>query len=481
MKAIVKAVGSIGILAALPSCSAPTESDESVASKTLAIYNGNLAPPGFPNAGYDQQETTDAQYVLRGSIVRFENHAYDDDPDINGIGSGTLIRSNVVLTARHVVEEAVNDPELVEVHRAGSTAARGDCQDDSDCRFASEILLYPGNDDVALVFLTGNLQGYRETLVGHGVPIARHPTQQLDNTNVAIGGYGLRCDDPEPQCEAGKLRYGLAYVIAVLDDILVVHPGPSGQIPRSGDSGSAFWSPFSFPPAVGGVDYFGGGGTEVYGVNLEYQDSHYQWSPRRWARQMIRDEMQGIQYTFNARIQPFWYTYDPKNPISGPSNWFLQDGKLWQTSNIRSSDPLHEGTIRLNHRRVEDNAHYSVTIQSNDNDKAGIVFRWFNEEHYYFFAVNEQSDRARFFKRDANGITVLENVDGVDIDWSDGVTVGVTATEDTFVGTINNETVLTATDSDYPIGRFGLYSYAMGNRGGVNFDNFQVTPLDPED
>lgn len=146
----------------------------------------------------------------------------------SGLCTGTVLRNDVVLTARHCIETAVGNLEQLEVRSPNG-------QD----RSIRELEIHPdmqGEDmDVALLRLAAPLPVDGRS-VGHFQLLHRTDSSALLNQEVHCVGYGMS------SCEggAGTQREGNSIVshVGPWRD-LTVTPGPGGQVPYKGDSGGS--------------------------------------------------------------------------------------------------------------------------------------------------------------------------------------------------------------------------------------------------
>jgi hypothetical protein len=83
-----------------------------------------------------------------------------------------------------------------------------------------------------------------------------------------------------------------------------------------------------------------------------------------------------------------------ESTYSGPSNWFIKNGELKQTSNIWAYPEPEEYIYQLgtNLYAVDSSwQKYTVTgiLKATDNDGFGILFRYQDEHNYYRFLLIE--------------------------------------------------------------------------------------------
>ena len=83
-----------------------------------------------------------------------------------------------------------------------------------------------------------------------------------------------------------------------------------------------------------------------------------------------------------------WEIIDNEPQYSGPSNWFIEECILRQTSNIWAySAPdefkYHLGTHITAGNDKWDNYSFNVMCNATDNDGIGILFRYIDSKNYY--------------------------------------------------------------------------------------------------
>lgn len=180
-----------------------------------------------------------------------------------------------------------------------------------------------------------------------------------------------------------------------------------------------------------------------------------------------------------------WSIYDDPEPRSGPSNWFIQNQILRQTSNIWAYDPPDEFVYHLgSHVSAGDKAWTDYTLnavlRSTDNDGIGLIFRYQDEENYYRIllmndagnsgAVGSAIQRIQKFV-DGEPITLHQNI--VTEAYPAGYfSLTADVRGDSIKTYLNGELIGSATDDDYSDGKIGLFVYA---NSGAWFDSVTVS------
>ena len=107
--------------------------------------------------------------------------------------------------------------------------------------------------------------------------------------------------------------------------------------------------------------------------------------------------------------------------------------------------------------------------------RAGIVFRFLDNEHYYIFQVGNEYDKVEYEIYTPEYSLYGQNFGGLwsvdyPIDLNVNYTLRVEVVGNTFTGFLNGEKILSVTDDSYKSGRIGLFAH----RADVFFDNFTV-------
>ncbi len=163
--------------------------------------------------------------------------------------------------------------------------------------------------------------------------------------------------------------------------------------------------------------------------------------------------------------------------ISGPSIWQQKSGSLLQTSNIYDSSALadasKEGTLAVAGESTWDNYRLQVRLRSDDDDAAGIVVRYVDEDNYYRLSVDQQRNYRRLVKKE-NGVytTLWEQAGGYTVGEPFTLTLDVAGTR--LSGYFGGSRLFSVSDSAHAAGKIGLYSW--GNNG-LRFEKVEVRQL----
>ncbi|MBK8946084.1 MAG: metallophosphoesterase [Ignavibacteriae bacterium] len=184
---------------------------------------------------------------------------------------------------------------------------------------------------------------------------------------------------------------------------------------------------------------------------------------------------------FNDGSIEKWTIVDDEPSFSGPSNWFVDDKVLRQTSNIWAyAAPLefhyHLGT----HLFIGDinwaDYSFNVNVKAGDDDGIGILFRYNDEKNYYRFLLIKDANNGgpkwkiqKFVNGEVFTLYEEELENAIPKNWF-ALTANVR--KDSISIYVNSKLFRTVQDSTYSKGKIGLTCYAMSN---ANFDSISVT------
>lgn len=417
--------------------------------------------PELPPMGDALVDQLDYDEIIDGFV-------YDSDRDVRvsyfgSICTGTLLRNDVVLTAKHCVstDGTIDGPEAaantITVTQDGPGASLGASR-------SVTTIVRMATRDVAMLRLSSALAIDGET-TGRSTQILGAPQSTVVGDHVLCQGYG---HDTCANTGAGTLRAGLVAITGSSGGMLTY-----GQIPGydwiqwKGDSGSSCRSGVFDPPnlrkaiSVTSTGSCGGPVNEV-GPDL-YRD---------WAHDQMNNWAGGDFFDgFSAALD---YDVDePAGMVQGPSNWQVSGGTLTENTNAYTNTTFHEGTRYVNAAQVASDATVHVTVSSADNDAAGLVLRYRDPTHYYRLSFDEQRRFARIVKRSGNTWTVIAEDTDFDIDWSTSPKLSFYAWNNLLGALVDGKLELLALDPDYTYtaGRAGIYTWGLTN---ASFDDFEI-------
>lgn len=192
---------------------------------------------------------------------------------------------------------------------------------------------------------------------------------------------------------------------------------------------------------------------------------------------------QTINFTDNFDDGNFngWTKHDDSPPRSGPSNWFVENEVLRQTSNIWAYDApdefkYHLGTHLYSGENSWYNYSFNVLIRSTDNDGIGILFRYQDSKNYYRFIIMDDPNNGGPFRRlqkfvngEPETIHETKPTESIPKGW---FSLTADVREDTIKIYINGELHTNVVEQTYKKGKIGLTCYA---NSGSYFDSVKVS------
>jgi hypothetical protein len=172
-----------------------------------------------------------------------------------------------------------------------------------------------------------------------------------------------------------------------------------------------------------------------------------------------------------------WRFYSIEPTSGGTAEWVIEDGALVQTSNIyttRDEYDVYTGTMAVIGDSTWEDYTYSLTVNSEDDDGIGVVFRVQDSANYYRFLMVEDDNNGgpfRRIERCTDGAFTVLAVDSTDFAFGTD-TIDITVTLDGSAITVQADTLsLQATDTEFTAGGVGLTCYA---NTGSRFDDIRV-------
>ncbi|MCH9687852.1 MAG: S1 family peptidase [Deltaproteobacteria bacterium] len=393
---------------------------------------------------------------------------WDSDRDVmvlnnGGICTGTLLRNNVVLTAKHCVstDGTINGPASpaasLSVQQDGPGATLGATRSVTEIRRLA-------NHDVAIMRLSSGMSVDGRTY-GRSTQILATSQNDVVGLAVLCQGYG------RDTCNGGSgtLRAGFVEVDASTNGMLSYVPWLGlDWIQWKGDSGSSCrFGPLDPPlqKALGVASTGNCGAATATEVGPQLY--------RNWAVDQMND-WAGNTFvdTFN-----FWQWLadidEPTTMLSGPTQWQMAGGVLSENSNAHTNTPFHEGSRYVNAVQVASDATVRVTVSSADDDAAGLIVRYRDPTHYYRLSFDEQRRYARIVRRSGNNWTVIDEDVDFDIDWSTSPEISLVASGNLLAGFVDGQLAVLGFDDEhgYTAGRVGMYTWGLT---GATFDDLEI-------
>ncbi len=448
------------------------ESNESPVRNLADVYQDDDEPmdpettdaPTGPAAGDADgfMQEIDPSQIIDGFTL-------DSDRDVmvnnnGGTCSGTLLRNNVVLTARHCVttDGTINGPiaaaNAFTVTQDGPGATLGSS-------LSVTAVAAMAGQDVAMLRLSGVFSIDGQPL-GQSTQILATPQADVVGNNVLCQGYGRN------SCGGGTgtLRAGLVSVAD--DDAGMLEYAPINGydwIQYKGDSGSScrlgVFVPGNLNKALGVLSTAGCGW-----IATETGPQLY----RGWAIDQM-NAWAGGDFNDDFSAWGFYTIDEPAGMLQGPSDWHRIGGVLTEDSNAYTNTTYHEGTRYVSTTQVASDATVRVTVESPDNDAAGLVLRYRDSTHYYRLSFDEQRRYARIIRRSGNGwVVIAEDLD-FDIDWSTAPEIAFYASGTVLAGFVDGQVAIVGVDDDanagYTAGRAGMYTWGLTD---ATFDDFEI-------
>lgn len=180
--------------------------------------------------------------------------------------------------------------------------------------------------------------------------------------------------------------------------------------------------------------------------------------------EQFQDEQRGLlfQETFGPNTLDLYDILD--QGTSEPSNWTVDAGSIFQSSNIfdgptTASNLEKLGTMALRGAVDWRNVRVRFVLSSNDNDSIGVVFRYRDADNYYRFELNRQFSYRRLIKRVSGVVSVLweDSANGYElgVDYE----IEILLFERQIFGFVNRASQFAVEDASLELGRIGLYCW----------------------
>jgi hypothetical protein len=375
-----------------------------------------------------------------------------------GSCSGTLLRENMVLTAKHCIMSnglPVGNPVAVDRITVNGIKATGMYVGDSEV-------------DAAVVMFASGLVGTQWESFTAIDPFAstRYLGQSLKMT-----GFGK-----DENGAAGTLKIASAtvqrvnapYSALVGSQIGTFVSNPStGSAGGKGDSGGPLWGPATIPPTVVGA--FSAGAGLPFGDSVFAQAANFRYQFRYW----IHDRTNAsLSVSFNSITDLTNNFLALQADTSGTlANWTVQGGALIQQANARQSFQIQKG--------IFENLFVQMFVQSGDDDTVGIAFRYVDKNNHYRCEVNRAEHVLRIVRRRLGGETVIASTP-----WNGQLindVLGVFAIENEyecgFGDTVVSSTNL-ALNAAFPAGRVAIYDDFNQGARILWYKSLQLPPSD---
>jgi hypothetical protein len=353
-----------------------------------------------------------------------------------GFCSATAIRDQWVITAKHCVTDNgestgnVVSADKITVGRINHSAPSGNTPT------GLGIYVHPAAEDVALVRFLQYLP-LDGTSVSTFLPEAAftpiYGGPRADFTSMLCSGYGFESYATQNDCwfERGTINsndFEYFYTSAtrktsflkanVEEPWLEIKPtNLSYQIQTDGDSGSSC--------------AISDGATTVSNYPIVYVHSRGGSCiaiPASAGGGWTRDSASGADMvSFRSWVNDTlgrWEDYSPFsydgicsesykqtfNPPGGTANWQCTGTNRYDNSNVGQAiitNQLNWGPSVIMTKYPHNNGSVRVKVLSSDNDTAGVIGRWTDQNNFYFLAVDPQNDRVQIVKNKNGTMSIL--------------------------------------------------------------------------
>ncbi len=323
-----------------------------------------------------------------------------------GTCSGTLVRENVVLTARHCVttdgttnSANIYNPNQMLIGTPGDdnivpnqTAAA--CAASLYCNSVVSITTgAPGVDWAVLVLDPVEARISRDP--GTYVPVVWAGGMLLGGipSHVAIAGYGkynpFGADPLDLHLNFGELDItsysGTPSVTGTTGTVIKLSGANTNSKTEKGDSGSGFFVQTN-PPGI--VSVLSGGAGCGFCVTSEGPQLYSQTAPGSFPDPVVQANTNSKSWEFVDAVERSDFDEvvgaNGEKPVGSGDGWWVSSGNYTQWKNLDTTlaiakSPMETGCVR-------------TRVSTTDDDTSGIVFRYVDYMNYYVFEADDQSD-----------------------------------------------------------------------------------------
>lgn len=393
--------------------------------------------------------------------------------------SGTLLRNDIMLTARHcVTTDGYQDGPLAPDLDLLLAVQDGPGNSYSDIKYVAEIADIGPWVDVALVRLEYGFVIDGE-LRGESTEIFTRPDNDLVGDTMLCSGYGMTtCGTHQSWLHLGLVTVqeitnaGMLFVVPYLNSPWVPSPGDSGGSCRvTPGNGLDLRHAGVISQGYACAPY----GAQSDDARLVTPSDFRDWAQSQvatWEGGDFMDDYSGAQPEMFDVVAP---ADDPAASVT--TTWIIIAQRLFQIHAGYLTDPVtQEGTKYVYRDEVIENGAVKAVVTGSSTTATGLVLRMRADDQYYRFSVDDGAQQASIVMRDGTSFDTLATVSLSGFDLSASPQLEFRAEGNTLTGFVNGSQVITTTDSDftYLAGRAGLYSF---DTFVLSFDDFEIERL----
>ena len=402
-----------------------------------------------------------------------------------GLCTGTLLRPDIVLTAKHCLHPNGWVDQTSGFVPASQLTVASPVLGTTSNVTSYQVLNSP-NLEVAVLKLTTALwiSGFTQFTGFSGT--------QLQGQGLWCSGFGnsaatqAQCQNNFGGTGIGALRGHWNTPSSLPANRMTFTNNGSNQNRASGDSGSTCYHQTGAGDVWEATDVLGwySSGATCVAYGTQWGPSGVDGVDPASSHTFVTGQISTLQPNtfdpFDGNTLAWYSVVDPVTPVNGPSSWTWQSAghSVFQSSSMYQYLGADlDGTKLIFPWRAHATASVSALVVSNTNISgagAGVVTRFHDQTHFYQFTVQADTQTGRFAKRKgSNGYTNVQSWPlPAHINWSSSVFIEVSQLGCNFSAYVNGLLVGSFVDTscDYMDGFGGMITVDMP----AVFDQFQV-------